>query len=105
MAASTTHYISIVLLLSVLLISTAPSSSSARLLNGDFGLATVNLALPTDNVRNQAPHVETAGKLTRFYATTPRLAGKYGPLVLNMLPKGSKVPPSAPRPGINNINN
>ena len=104
MATSNTQCFSIVLLLSVLLISTAPSSSAARLLNGDFSLTAVNLALPSDNVRSQAAHVETAGKLTRFHATAPRLAGKYGPLVLNMLPKGMK-PPSGPSKRANNINN
>ncbi|KAH7548278.1 hypothetical protein JRO89_XS14G0094300 [Xanthoceras sorbifolium] len=34
----------------------------------------------------------------------PKLAGKYGPLLLNILPKGG-VPPSAPGKGTNDVKN
>ena len=36
---------------------------------------------------------------------TQRLAGKYGPMIFSMLPKGVPTPPSAPSKGINDINN
>ncbi|RDX93549.1 hypothetical protein CR513_24175, partial [Mucuna pruriens] len=88
-----------------LLLTSWWSSSSARPLN---------LALPSDRVvppedEEPAGHVSTCRGHVRVAGKLPlpgtRLAGgKYGPLVLNMLPKGP-VPPSGPSKGINSINN
>lgn len=99
------HFASLLLLL--LLLMTSSSFTSARLLN-DFKVTpaepTVNdLALPTAGavLPCHMDHVAAAGKGT----PAKRLAGKYGPLVLNMLPKGGHIPPSGPSKGTNNVNN
>ncbi|KAK7410815.1 hypothetical protein VNO78_01950 [Psophocarpus tetragonolobus] len=58
-----------------------------------------NLALPSDRAEEgvKPGHVSRCGEM--------RVArGKYGALILNMLPKGP-VPPSAPSKGTNNLNN
>ncbi|KAL2339465.1 hypothetical protein Fmac_007405 [Flemingia macrophylla] len=74
------HHLVTVLLLFLLLTS---SSATARPLN---------LALPSDTVAPpEEGHLRVAGK-------------KFGPLVLNMLPKGP-VPPSGPSKGTNGLNN
>ncbi|XP_054797456.1 uncharacterized protein LOC129302541 [Prosopis cineraria] len=98
-------------LLAVLLLLAA-SLSSARLFNG-VGLAatepaTVALALPSDTgvgaVNKVTASRVRSTKLRIRAVALPRRTGKYGPLVLNMLPKGT-VPPSGPNPQIHNVNN
>ncbi|KAF7830873.1 hypothetical protein G2W53_013206 [Senna tora] len=84
-------------LLVVLLLT--PSFSSARLLNDDFNTV---LVLP-GRVLPCHHHAEAAGRIGASPAKRV-VAGKYGPLVLNMLPKGT-VPPSGPSKGTNNVNN
>lgn len=103
------------------------SSSSARLLHDSFpqNLAAsepdFNLALPSDNVIDASPENPSEKDESR-HVNVPcemesnknkdknsdvkvgaRLAGKYGPTLLNMLPKGS-VPNSGPSKGSNDIN-
>ncbi|KAG5148394.1 hypothetical protein JHK82_015275 [Glycine max] len=95
------------------------TSSSARPLNDEnnyFSLAatepSLNLALPSDRVvvpEEPAPrhvsgcgHTRVAGMLA--LPGTRLAGGKYGPMILNMLPKGP-VPPSGPSKGTNNLNN
>ncbi|TKY73934.1 hypothetical protein E2542_SST02693 [Spatholobus suberectus] len=107
-------------LAAVLLVFLLLTSSSARPLNDYFSHAatepTLNLSLPSDRVVVVVPpeeevpagHVSTCGH-GRVAGKLPlpgtRLAGgKYGPLILNMLPKGP-VPPSGPSKGTNSINN
>ncbi|WJX34517.1 hypothetical protein P8452_22624 [Trifolium repens] len=81
------------LLVSLLILLSLSSISSARPLNDFSHLATTssNLALPTD--RTAMPEKE--GHVSGVY---------YGPLILNMLPKG-KITPSGPSKGTNNLNN
>uniref|UniRef100_A0A2N9EHY1 Uncharacterized protein n=1 Tax=Fagus sylvatica TaxID=28930 RepID=A0A2N9EHY1_FAGSY len=85
------------------LIISFPSSSSARPLNMQL-----NLQLPEDNVvvvtyslEKDSHHVlpcdMEASKPKLGFPAAPRLAGKYGPLLLNALPKGVPVSPSGPR--------
>ncbi|XVE86037.1 hypothetical protein DITRI_Ditri18aG0004200 [Diplodiscus trichospermus] len=98
--------------------------SSARLLNDFLSHAaaatdpTTNvLALPLHDDKSQQhpsqPQVlpcdhmvpiknSHVGSLIR--SPTPRLAGKYGPMILGMLPKGG-VPSSGPSKGTNDIRN
>ncbi|KAJ1384721.1 hypothetical protein SESBI_42283 [Sesbania bispinosa] len=104
------NHLAAVLLLFLFVIS---PSSAARPFNIHFNLPstepTLNLALPTDRVEQPAgghvspcDHMRVAGKLP---SPGMRLGGgKYGPMILNMLPKG-KVPPSGPSKGTNNLNN
>ena len=112
-----------------LFVFTSSSLSSARLLN-DFlshGLAatepTLSLALPVDDDNNNdvfnkieqdtKPQVLPCDHMVLIKnsdvgilrSPTPRLTGKYGPMILSMLPKGSPVPPSAPGNGINDVKN
>ncbi|KAG4392836.1 hypothetical protein AAZX31_04G202400 [Glycine max] len=70
------------MLLLVFLLLTSSTSTSA---DNNFAATepSLNLALPSDR--------RVAG-------------GKYGPMILNMLPKGP-VPPSGPSKGTNNLNN
>nr|KYP39433.1 hypothetical protein KK1_039268 [Cajanus cajan] len=105
------HHLATLLLLFLLLTTT--SSSLARPFNTNYlGLAatepTLNLALPSDRVvappeeDHPPPHVSPCGHLR---VAGKKLGGaKYGPLVLNMLPKGP-VPPSGPSKGTNDFNN
>jgi hypothetical protein len=88
------HHLHLAATLSLLiLLSLSSISSSARPLNDFSHLATTtsNLALPSD--RTATPEKE--GHVSGVY---------YGPLILNMLPKG-KVTPSGPSKGTNNLNN
>ncbi|XP_028778859.1 uncharacterized protein LOC114735338 [Neltuma alba] len=90
-------------LLVVFLLTLSASFSSARLFNG------VNLVLPSADRVSGAADTVTAGRVRssamRLRAVAlRRRARKYGPLVLNMLPKGG-VPPSGPSKGTNNVNN
>lgn len=99
------HHLAAFLFVSLLLISSSTPSSSRPL----------NLALPSDRVvappaEEEEPtgHVSACGH-KRVVGKLPlpgtRLGGgKYGSLVLNMLPKGP-VPPSGPSKGTNNLNN
>ncbi|XWS08380.1 hypothetical protein CRYUN_Cryun41cG0074700 [Craigia yunnanensis] len=110
---------------------TSTSLSSARLLN-DFlshGLPatdpTFNLALPVDNdndndndVFDKSEHdpkpqvlpcdhmvpIKNSHVGIIMRSPTPRLAGKYGPMILSMLPKES-VPSSGPSKGSNDVKN
>ncbi|KAK4277731.1 hypothetical protein QN277_015683 [Acacia crassicarpa] len=85
-------------LLFVLILTICASFSSARLFNGVNFPAPVSLVLPS------AGRVPSSEMRLRSLAL-PRRARKYGPLVLNMLPKGSNVPNSGPSKGINGVNN
>ncbi|WRX12432.1 hypothetical protein QQP08_004919 [Theobroma cacao] len=114
-----------------LIISTA-SGSSARLLNGflSHGLQaatepTLNLALPLDSSddvvvtttsQEKDPNhhqqqvlpcdhmVTIKNSHTGTLMRSPRLAGKYGPMILSMLPR-EPVPSSGPSKGTNDIKN
>ncbi|OIW15295.1 hypothetical protein TanjilG_10735 [Lupinus angustifolius] len=110
------HNHAMLLLLFLFLISS--SSSYARLLNGVTSLVTtettLNIALPSEGVflkekEELAGHVlpcdhmvVVTGKVQSPEFTLS--GGKYGPLILNMLPKG-KVPSSGPSKRINNVKN
>ncbi|CAJ2641702.1 unnamed protein product [Trifolium pratense] len=87
----------------LLILLSLSSLSSARPLNDFSHLpATSNLALPSDRT---AMMPEKEGHVSGVLEI--RGGGKaaaYGPLILNMLPKG-KVPPSGPSKGTNNLNN
>ncbi|XWS74489.1 hypothetical protein CRYUN_Cryun01aG0002500 [Craigia yunnanensis] len=120
----THHFITPVVLF--LFIFTSNSLSSARLLNNflSHGLAatepTLNLALPLDDVndvfdkseQDPKPQVRPCDYMVPIKNThmgilrspTPRLAGKYGPMILSMLPKGP-VPSSGPSKGTNDVKN
>ncbi|KAK7282431.1 hypothetical protein RIF29_11186 [Crotalaria pallida] len=92
------HHHAVLLLVFLFLISS--SSSYARLLN---------IALPREGVvlkekEEQAGHVLPCEHMVVDVARKRLSGGKYGRLILNMLPKGT-VPPSGPSKGINNINN
>ncbi|KAF5467521.1 hypothetical protein F2P56_017340, partial [Juglans regia] len=112
------------LLLITCLIVSFSSSSSARLLNIPLinspadEQADLNLQLPGDNVfvgfplKKESRHVLPchshrieSSNSKRSFPATPKLTGKYGPMVLSMLPKGAPLPPSGPGKGINNLNN
>ncbi|OMO89995.1 hypothetical protein COLO4_19449 [Corchorus olitorius] len=109
-----------------LIIFTTTSLSSARLLN-DFvshGLAatepTLNLALPLVDVNDEpvtteeqqehkpavlpCDHMVPIKNSHVVLRRPPRLAGKYGPMILSMLPKGP-VPSSGPSKGTNDVKN
>ncbi|KAI4306542.1 hypothetical protein L6164_029812 [Bauhinia variegata] len=96
------------------------SSSSARLFvtfaSAATRYSTLDIALPADNV-NGMPEKKEAGRVMpcdmeaaagksspEIKVRAPRVAGKYGPLVLNMLPKGP-VTPSGPSKKINHVIN
>jgi hypothetical protein len=98
------------------------SSSSARPLNVPQNLAAgepaLYLALPADSTvvvafplekdgssRAVFPcEMEESGKPKAGFPASPRLAGKYGPMILTMLPKGSR-PSSGPSKGTNSVHN
>lgn len=91
------HQYAAVLLVFLFLLSSSPSS--ARLLN--------NIALPSQE--EPAGHVSPCDHMSVVAGKLPSpgmkvAGGKYGALILNMLPKGT-VPPSGPSKGTNNINN
>lgn len=83
----------------LILLSLISSSSSARPLNDFIQLAEASsITLPSE----RAMPAEKEGHIS---VVRGRGAAKsYGPLILNMLPKG-KVPPSGPSKGTNNLNN
>lgn len=97
----------VLILFLIVLSSVLTSSASARLLNDHLTLLTENPSQPRkqqvlpyhkgDNTDIQASAVESS----RFGAAA---AAKYGPLVLNLLPKGTK-PPSGPSKGTNELKN
>ncbi|KAJ0100958.1 hypothetical protein Patl1_06733 [Pistacia atlantica] len=69
--------------------------------------AAYSIALPSDKVNSSeeeddANNGENSEK--EISVSTPRISGKYQPLVLNILPKGT-VPPSGPSKGTNDVNN
>ncbi|KAI4306947.1 hypothetical protein L6164_030184 [Bauhinia variegata] len=74
------------------------SSSSARLLMIGFGSLNKNvIELPTDNIVNGPEKIKAPPHAMPCHmeaATAGR--SKYGPLVLNMLPKYVPIPPSGP---------
>uniref|UniRef100_A0A7N2ME58 Uncharacterized protein n=1 Tax=Quercus lobata TaxID=97700 RepID=A0A7N2ME58_QUELO len=109
-----TYYLTPILVIFFMsLIISFPSSSSARPLNKPLNLAAnephLELELPEENVvvvayslDKDSHHVlpcdmepSKPSKLG-FPYKAPRLAGKYGPLLLNALPKGVSTPPSGP---------
>nr|POE78579.1 hypothetical protein CFP56_32567 [Quercus suber] len=120
--AKTYYLIPILVIFFMSLIISFPSSSSARLLNKPLNLAAnephLELELPEENVvvvayslDKDSHHVlpcdmepSKPSKLG-FPYKAPRLAGKYGPLLLNALPKGVPTPPSGPSGGIHDYNN
>ncbi|KAG2730628.1 hypothetical protein I3843_01G297200 [Carya illinoinensis] len=110
-------------LLITFLVLSFSSSSSARLLNIVLinppadEQADMNLQLPGDNVflgfplKKESRHVlpchgnrMESSNSKRSFPATPKLTGKYGPMVLSMLPKGP-LPPSGPSKRINDSNN
>lgn len=116
------------LLLITCLILSFSSCSSARLLNIPVLInlpadesADLNLRSAGDNVfvgyplKKESRHVlpchdhrtESSNSNPSFpmSTTTPKLTGKYGPMILAMLPRGPPLPPSGPGKDINNSNN
>lgn len=99
-----------------------PSSSSARLLNVPQNLAAdkpaLYLALPVDNAVVVAVYPlekgsdrvlpcemeESSNPRSAGFPAAPRLAGKYGPLLLTRLPKGS-TPTSGPSKKTHSVQN
>ena len=104
------------------LITSLPSSSLARPLSKPLNLAAneplLELELPQENVvvvayslDKDSHHVlpcdmepSKPSKLA-FPYKAPRLSGKYGPLLLSVLPSGVHPPPSGPNPVIHDDNN
>lgn len=83
----------------LILLSLISSSSSARPLNDFSQLAeTSNIALPSERAMPEEKEGHISVVRERGGAKS------YGPLILNMLPKG-KVPSSGPSKGTNNLNN
>ncbi|KAF3330425.1 hypothetical protein FCM35_KLT03779 [Carex littledalei] len=64
-------------------------------------------ARPLKEVKDKEAQPCEMDKTNRMERSTPgeKLADRYGPLVLNMLPRGSPVPPSGPGGGTNEIQN
>ncbi|KAM1020360.1 hypothetical protein ACFX13_042337 [Malus domestica] len=96
----------LLLLLLVVFASVLTSSASARLLNGHLTLLLEN---PSESQKQQVlPCHTNDSNIQASAAETPRFgaaaAAKYGPLILNLLPKGTK-PPSGPSKGTNDLNN
>ena len=104
------------------LITSLPSSSLARPLSKPLNLAAneplLELELPQENVvvvayslDKDSHHVlpcdmepSKPSKLA-FPYKAPRLSGKYGLLLLSVLPRGVHPPPPGPSPGIDDDNN
>ena len=110
-----TYYLTRILVIFFMsLIISFPSSSSARPLNKPLNLAAneplLELELPQENVvvvayslDKDSHHVlpcDMEPSKLAFPYKAPRLSGKYGPLLLNVLPRGQPTPPSGPSPGI-----
>ncbi|KAG5223430.1 hypothetical protein IMY05_C0964000200 [Salix suchowensis] len=108
-----------ILLLLIVISVSAPSS--ARPLSADLLQSltatepALNLALPMENMDDVFvnPAVEKDSEHVLPCHTeigegsdigSARLAGKFGPMILNLLPKGT-VPPSGPSKGTNSLNN
>ena len=104
------------------LIVSFPSSSSARPLNKPLNLAAneplLELELPQENVvvvaysldkdsHHALPCDMEPSKHSKlgFPYKAPRLSGKYGPLLLSVLPRGQKTPPHGTSPGIHDNKN
>ena len=110
-----TYYLTRILVIFFMsLIISFPSSSSARPLNKPLNLAAnephLELELPEENMvvvayslDKDSHHVlpcDMEPSKLAFPYKAPRLSGKYGPLLLNVLPRGQPTPPSGPSPGI-----
>ena len=97
-------------------------SSSARPLNKPLNLAAneplLELELPQENVvvvaysldkdsHHALPCDMEPSKHSKlgFPYKAPRLSGKYGPLLLSVLPRGQKTPPHGTSPGIHDNKN
>lgn len=92
------HQYAAVLLMFLFLLSSSPSS--ARLLD----IALPSQEEPAGHV-SPCDHMRVVAAAGKLPSPGMRVAGgKYGPLILNMLPKGT-VPPSGPSKGTNNSNN
>lgn len=114
------HLAAAMLILFAFLIMFFPSSSSARLLNVPQNLAAneqaLYLVLPGDNAvvvayplekdseRVLPCEMDESSKPKAPFPAAPRLAGKYGPLLLTRLPKGP-MPKSGPSKGTNSVHN
>ncbi|KAE8721603.1 hypothetical protein F3Y22_tig00015498pilonHSYRG00124 [Hibiscus syriacus] len=95
------------------------SLSSARLLSGNPSATqpTLNLGLPVDVEGSDKPDQDPKStalpcdhmvpfknfEVGVLRSPTQKLAGKYGPMFLSMLPKGGQVPSSGPSKGSNDI--
>ncbi|KAE8684423.1 hypothetical protein F3Y22_tig00111131pilonHSYRG00219 [Hibiscus syriacus] len=86
------------------------SLSSARLLNGHPSATrpTSNLALHVAFDGSDKPELDPKSTALPFEhmvlrSPTQKLAGKYGPMFLGMLPKGGNVPSSGPSKRSNDI--
>ncbi|KAJ6757765.1 hypothetical protein OIU74_026939 [Salix koriyanagi] len=108
-----------ILLLFIVISVSAPSSArplSANLLQSLTATEpALNLALPMENMDdvfvNPAMEKDSEHVLPCHTEIgegsdigSARLAGKFGPMILNLLPKGT-VPPSGPSKGTNSLNN
>lgn len=96
----------VLLLFLVVLASVLTSSASARLLNDHLTLLPES---PPQSLKQQVLPCHTDdNNIQASAAETPRFgaaaAAKYGPLLLNLLPKGTN-PPSGPSKGTNDLNN
>ncbi|KAJ8771055.1 hypothetical protein K2173_023380 [Erythroxylum novogranatense] len=101
----------------LVMISLLFSYSSARVLLLHNHLlhnsASLNLALPSDIVleasenpwelKDSGNHVSPSDMEPEKMSGS-RISGKYGPMFLSMLPKGT-IPPSGPSGGTNSLNN
>lgn len=99
------------------MISSLSSLSSARVLHDDYipqslamtkPEAAFSIALPSDNVEALKNTAEDDIKQNPCHevSSSPKLAGRlHRPLVLNVLPKGTTVPPSGPSKRTNEVNN
>ncbi|KAJ8763998.1 hypothetical protein K2173_004870 [Erythroxylum novogranatense] len=106
-------------LFAFLVVSLLFSSSSARVLQGHLlqSSATqpsLNLELPGENVEDMSVELKDSEKHTSAcdmeFTEKPAskipsgISRRYGPMILNMLPKGA-IPSSGPSKGTNSINN
>ncbi|KAJ4720214.1 hypothetical protein OWV82_008077 [Melia azedarach] len=118
------HHLTAIVMLLFSLLLTISQYSSARQLHDylpqnlavpEPTATSFRIALPSDKVEaspkkvKQQPRHDMEAKqnseMRSFVsASAPKLAGKYRPLVLNILPKGT-VPPSGPSKGINDVKN
>ncbi|KAE8682255.1 hypothetical protein F3Y22_tig00111273pilonHSYRG00360 [Hibiscus syriacus] len=104
----------------LLVFSFSSISLSSRLLGGNPSAAqpTLNLGLPVSVEGSDKPDQDPKStalpcdhhkvqfknfEVGVLRSPTQKLAGKYGPMYLSMLPKGGKVPSSGPSKGSNDI--